>query len=93
MSLTGAIEAGLQMDVGAFMLPLVRGLDTGVGLLYPPTGEIEGGGGDLAFFGVGDLLLPSLAFCCCLHLARRFLNHTWKNRKVQVRKDKTAHSS
>jgi hypothetical protein len=30
-SFIGEIEAGLQIDVGAFMLPFVSGLDTGVG--------------------------------------------------------------
>lgn len=73
-SFTGGIEAGDQIDVEAFMFPFVRGLLTGVGLLYP--GEIAGGGGDLDFFGVGDFVLPSLAFCCWRHLARLFLNHT-----------------
>ena len=42
------------------------------------TGEVEGGGGDLAFFGVGGFDLPSCAFCCCLHFALLFLNQTCK---------------
>jgi hypothetical protein len=60
----------------------VGGVLTTGGLQY--TGEVEAGGGDLVFFGVGGLDFPSCAFCCCLHLARLFLNQTYKTRKQTV---------
>lgn len=56
MSLTGGIAAGLQMD-DWLVITLEGGVLTTGGLQY--TGEVEAGGGDLAFLGVGGLDFPS----------------------------------
>jgi hypothetical protein len=62
MSFTCGIAAGLQIDDPVFIPPLETGLETIGGLQY--TGEVDGGGGDLDFFGVGGFGFPSCAFCC-----------------------------
>lgn len=70
---TAGIEgAGAE---GVVLLPALGGE-----LLYGDPGlELEGGGDLLPDLGVeilGRVFGVSLPFCCCLHLARRFLNQT-----------------
>lgn len=47
---------------------------------------VEDGGGDLvAFLDLGVFSPPAACcFCCCRHLARRFLNHTWRGGESAV---------
>lgn len=55
-------------------------------VVWPDCWEVcEEGGGDLAtFFVLGVFSAPAACcFCCCRHLARRFLNHTCRYHTVR----------
>ena len=72
---------GGTVEEGAVLLPALGGE-----LLYGDPGlELDGGGDllpDLAVDILGRGFGVSFPFCCCLHFARRFLNQTWKYKKI-----------
>lgn len=65
-------------------------LDTAGGLNWPLLSDpgLSRDGEDFFFAGRILVLLPLLLLlllcCCCLHLALRFLNHTWAGREPNV---------
>lgn len=78
----GEMDAGLQIDTGALLLEMAGTEVLAGGVNWPlvPLSELTSLAGELFFFAGLTLFWPPFCCCCCCwrHLARRFLNHTWK---------------
>jgi len=81
---SGEMDAGLQMDTGALLLEMVgtEVLEGGVNCPLVPLSELTSRAGEFFFLAGRTLFWPPFCCCCCCcrHLARRFLNHTWRRR-------------
>lgn len=79
---SGEMDAGLQMDTGALLLEMVgtEVLEGGVNCPLVPLSELTSRAGEFFFLAGRTLFWPPFCCCCCCcrHLARRFLNHTWR---------------
>lgn len=81
---SGEMDAGLQMDTGALLLEMVgtEVLEGGVNCPLVPLSELTSRAGEFFFLAGRTLFWPPFCCCCCCcrHLARRFLNHTWRRK-------------
>lgn len=81
---SGEMDAGLQMDTGALLLEMVgtEVLEGGVNCPLVPLSELTSRAGEFFFLAGRTLFWPPFCCCCCCcrHLARRFLNHTLRQR-------------
>lgn len=90
---SGEMDAGLQMDTGALLLEMVgtEVLEGGVNCPLVPLSELTSRAGEFFFLAGRTLFWPPFCCCCCCcrHLARRFLNHTWRHRHEGGRERKS----